>query len=199
MHILCISDIICVHRNCVKIDSICLNNTNIPDRQYGIYWNSIFAWHIATCTVSWLWYRLNNTSDTFSWWFASYIYLMDTFFLMFCLMHSGLPHTWWVDSKWLKLKNMWVNLSRQSMVFLRVLSLGRSFSYGTHIQHLFLYTVKIDIMVVTIFMLITPWSISHYPNQNLSEMSLSLLQDCLLDVGDLRSSKLKLKPYKLQV
>ena len=45
-----------------------------------------------------------------------------------------LPHIWWIDSKWFKLKNVWLNLSKQSIVFPRDLSLGRSLSHS--IQHL---------------------------------------------------------------
>ena len=43
----------------------------------------------------------------------------------------GLPHIWWIDSKWLKLKNVWMNLSKQSMVFPKDLSAPFNTLYNT--------------------------------------------------------------------
>ena len=97
-----------------------------------------------------------------------------------------------LDHKWLKLNNVRVNLSKQSMVFPRDLSLGRSFSHSIQ----YLLVIIISRRNVCHHLYADDMQIYITLSKSEPEMSLALLQDCLLDVGDWMRSKLRF--YRLE-
>ena len=80
---------------------------------------------------------------------------------------SGLPHIWWIDSKWLKSKITWVDLPNKVWSSPGLSPWAAPFHTLYTTPHSKIISRHNLIMCVTIFMLMTHRSMSHYPNQNL--------------------------------